>query len=121
MKKLNIMKNLLFTLALLISVVSFSSIEGTEKTETNPKSALTTNYKGGCHLYGKIKIVEYGEDYKVKFVDYGEDLKIKYVSYGENKVGNWKLVSYGEAYKVKIVEYGEDYKIKDVEYGQGCD
>ena len=66
------MKNLLFTLALLISVVSFSSIEGTENTETNPTSPLTTNYKGGCHLYGKIKIVEYGEDYKIKDVEYGQ-------------------------------------------------
>ena len=74
----------------------------------------------GCHLYGKIKIVEYGEDYKVKFVDYGEDLKIKYVEYGEDEKGKWKLVKYGENYKIKIVEYGEDYKVKDVEYGEGC-
>ena len=75
----------------------------------------------GCHLYGKIKFVEYGEDYKVKFVKYGEDLRIKYVSYGEDKVGKWKVVEYGEDYKIKIVEYGEDYKVKDVWYGQGCD
>ena len=26
----------------------------------------------GCHLYGKIKFVEYGEDYKVKEVTFGE-------------------------------------------------
>ena len=65
---------------------------------------------GGCHLYGKIKFVEYGEDYKVKFVNYGED-----------KVGKWKVVEYGEDYKIKIVKYGEDYKVKDVWYGQGCD
>ena len=75
----------------------------------------------GCHLYGKIKFVDYGEDYKVKFVDYGEDLRIKYVSYGENSVGKWKVVEYGEDYKVKIVDYGENYKVKDVEYGEGCD
>ena len=36
--------------------------------------------QSGCHVFGKIKFVDYGEDYKVKFVDYGEDLKIKYVS-----------------------------------------
>ena len=40
-----------------------------------------------CNVFGKVKFVEYGEDYKVKFVSYGEDLKIKYVSYGENKIG----------------------------------
>jgi len=81
----------------------------------------TAKSKRGCHLYGKIKIVEYGEDYKIKFVEYGEDLKIKYVSYGEDEVGKWKIVEYGEDYKVKIVDYGETYKIKDVDYGQGCD
>ena len=50
----------------------------------------------GCNVYGKIKVVDYGEDYKVKFVDYGEDLKIKYVDYGEGEVGKWKTVDYGE-------------------------
>ena len=75
----------------------------------NTECLLSENNKG-CHLYGKIKFVEYGEDYKVKFVKYGEDLRIKYVWYGEDKVGKWK-----------VVEYGEDYKVKDVWYGQGCD
>ena len=80
-----------------------------------------TNSTGGCHLYGKIKFVDYGEDYSVKFVDYGEDLRIKYVSYGENSVGKWKVVDYGEDYKVKLVSYGEDYSVKEVDYGEGCD
>ena len=57
----------------------------------------------GCHVYGKIKFVQYGEDYKVKFVQYGENLKIKYVSYGEDRSGYWKTVNYGEDYKIKIV------------------
>ena len=74
----------------------------------------------GCHVYGKVKFVDYGEDYKVKFVDYGEDLKIKYVDYGEDKVGCWKTVDYGEKFKLKIVDYGEDMKVKEVTYGEGC-
>lgn len=74
----------------------------------------------GCHVYGKIKFVDYGEDYKVKFVDYGEDLKIKYVDYGENSKGKWKTVDYGEDFKIKIVKYGEDIKVKEVDYGEGC-
>ena len=73
-----------------------------------------------CNVFGKIKFVEYGEDYKVKFVDYGEDLKIKYVKYGEGKIGKWKAVDYGEDYKLKVVKYGEDFKAKEVEYGEGC-
>ena len=75
---------------------------------------------GGCHIYGKIKFVEIGEDYKVKFVDIGEDLKIKYVNIGENSVGNWKVVNIGEDYKIKIVGIGEDYKVREVSIGQGC-
>lgn len=84
-------------------------------------SSADTNSEGkGCHVYGKIKFVDYGEDYKVKFVDYGEDLKIKYVEYGEDKEGLWKTVDYGEDYKIKIVDYGEDIKVKEVDYGEGC-
>ena len=73
-----------------------------------------------CNVFGKVKFVEYGEDYKVQFVDYGEDLKIKYVNYGEDNVGNWKVVDYWEDYKLKVVKYGEDFKAKEVDYGEGC-
>jgi hypothetical protein len=73
-----------------------------------------------CEIYGKIKIVDYGEDYKVKIVTYGEDLKIKWVDYGEDNKGKWKKVEYGERFKIKWVEYGEDFTIKEVTYGEGC-
>lgn len=73
-----------------------------------------------CEVYGKVKFVEYGEDYKVKRVDYGEDVRIKWVDYGENKKGLWKRVDYGEKVKLKWVNYGEDFTIKEVRYGEGC-
>jgi len=73
-----------------------------------------------CEIYGKVKIVDYGEDYKVKIVDYGEDLKVKWVDYGEDSKGKWKKVDYGEKFKIKWVDYGEDFKIKEVTYGEGC-
>ena len=72
------------------------------------------------NVYGKIKFVNYGEDYKVKFVKYSEDLSIKYVRYGEDEVGRWKVVDYGEDYKIKVVKYGEDFKAREVDYGEGC-
>ena len=81
----------------------------------------TSSYAAkGCHVFGKIKYVTYGEDYKVKIVTYGEDLKVKIVKYGSDKVGNWEIVDYGEKFKVKIVDYGEDFKVKLVDYGEGC-
>ena len=58
-----------------------------------------------CNVYGKIKFVNYGEDYKVKFVKYSEDLSIKYVRYGEDEGGRWKVVDYGEDYKIKVVKF----------------
>ena len=65
----------------------------------------------GCHVFGKIKFVDFGEDYKVKFVDFGEDLNVKIVDFGEKTVGKWKYVSFGEDFKVKIVDFG--YGCKD--------
>jgi len=81
---------------------------------------ITSGADPVCEIYGKIKIVEYGEDYKVKIVDYGEDLKVKWVDYGEDNKGKWKKVDYGEKFKIKWVTYGEDFKIKEVTYGEGC-
>lgn len=101
--------SVLFIAVVLVSSISFSSFKKTDHTTGK-----------GCHVYGKIKFVDYGEDYKVKFVDYGEDLKIKYVDYGEDKEGRWRVVDYGEKYKIKIVDYGEDFKVKEVDYGEGC-
>ena len=107
--------------ALLTSFTSHNEIQVAQEVVSGiPAHPNNDSAVRGCHLYGKIKIVEYGEDYKVKFVDYGEDLKIKYVDYGEDEQGKWKLVDYGENYKIKIVDYGEDYKVKDVDYGEGC-
>jgi hypothetical protein len=87
---------------------------------SSPSTSFGTGGNKGCNIYGKIKFVEYGEDYKVRFVDYGENLKVKYVEYGEDSKGNWKMVEFGEDYKLKIVSYGEDFTVKTVSYGQGC-
>jgi hypothetical protein len=85
-----------------------------------PSSSSLGSGSKGCHVYGKIKFVEFGEDYKVKFVSFGEDLKIKYVSFGADSPGEWKSVEFGEDYKIKVVEFGEDYKVKEVSFGEGC-
>lgn len=87
--------------------------------ETNP-SDVESNGNTACEVYGKIKIVDYGEDYKVKKVEYGEDVKVKWVEYGEDDQGEWKEVTYGEDFNIKWVEYGEDFSIKIVTYGEGC-
>jgi len=70
-------------------------------------------------LYGKVKIVEYGEDFKVELVEYGEDLDVKVVEYGADDCGEVKLVEYGQDVKVRVVEYNADLKVKIVKYSPG--
>ncbi len=96
-----------------LAIFIFSGFAFINRTKSEPKGKY-------CHVYGKIKIVEYGEDYKVKGVSYGEDLKVKRVNYGEGKVGKWKIVKYGEDFKIKYVDYGQHFKVKFVDYGEGC-
>jgi len=71
-------------------------------------------------LYGKVQIVDYGQDFKVQVVDYGQNLKVQEVSYGATSCGKWELVDYGADFKIKLVDYGADFKIKLVEYGAGA-
>ena len=99
-------------LILSVGIIGFSSFMSTTENESTGNTA--------CEVYGKVKIVTYGEDYKVKKVTYGEDLKVKWVTYGEDHKGLWKEVTYGEKFKVKWVDYGEDFSIKEVTYGEGC-
>ncbi|MBD3638404.1 MAG: hypothetical protein HUJ25_13715 [Crocinitomicaceae bacterium] len=113
MKLLNI-KTLVVASALVIGAVGLSSFMSSDNDEP------TTTGNPACEVYGKIKIVDYGEDYKVKKVDYGEDVKVKWVDYGEDNKGKWKEVDYGEDHKIKWVDYGEDFKVKFVDYGEGC-
>ncbi|MBT4660886.1 MAG: hypothetical protein HOC18_03180 [Candidatus Marinimicrobia bacterium] len=68
------------------------NIYQSESDYSSPSMSFGTGGNKGCNIYGKIKFVEFGEDYKVRFVDYGESLKVKYVEYGEYSKGNWKMV-----------------------------
>jgi hypothetical protein len=115
MKKLMNLKTAIGAVALTLGVFAFSSFINEDSTADTEMSGNTA-----CEVYGKIKFVDYGEDYKVKKVDYGEDVKIKWVDYGEDNKGKWKEVDYGEDFKIKWVDYGEDFKIKIVDYGEGC-
>lgn len=73
-----------------------------------------------CSVYGKIKLVENGEDVKVKVVSSGEKVRVRYVTENANAPGQWELVVAGAQYKVKIVDSGEDFTIREVKSGEGC-
>jgi hypothetical protein len=74
-----------------------------------------------CPVFGKIKIVDYGEDYSVKIVKYGGSYNVKYVDNLADKSGEWKLVEYSEDYKIKLVDYGEDFTIELKDYIKNSD
>lgn len=86
----------------------------------NTPNTIKSNTKKGCNIYGKIRFVDIGEDYKIRFVPVGEDLRIKYVFAGANSTGEWEIVDIGEDYKVRIVPIGEDIKVREVIVGEGC-
>ena len=65
-------------------------------------------------LYGRVKIVTYGETFKVAKVPIGEDLKVK-TSQIPQQCGEWQFVEMDEDFCVKFVEVGEDFTIRFVD------
>ena len=81
-------------------------------------SSFTVQPAQAC-LFGKVRIVDVGEDYKVRVVDFAEDLRVLRVSHGAISCGKWEFVDFGGDFKVRFVDVGEDLKIRYVEYGEG--
>ena len=76
-----------------------------------------------CKVYGKIKIVIGGEDYRVRKVDPGEweDLQVKFVSEEmADNPGRWSFVDINEDFKIRFVEIGEDFTFREVNVAEGC-
>ena len=76
-----------------------------------------------CSVYGNIKIVLDGEDYKVKIVDDGEleDLRVKYTSEAmADRPGRWNKVEENQDFTIRFVERDEDFTIREVDEGEGC-
>ncbi len=101
----------------ILSFIVFIYLLGTGA--TIEKKPLYTQ-ADACKIYGKIKLVESGEDVKVKVVSSGEKLRVRYVTENPNAPGQWELVVTGAQYKVKIVDSGEDFTIREVKSGEGC-
>jgi len=102
------------TIAPLLIIILFSMTSTTFHKETLQVQA------DACKVYGKIKLVENGEDVKVKVVSSGEKLRVRYVNENATAPGQWELVVTGAQYKVKIVDSGEDFTIREVKSGEGC-
>lgn len=97
---------------LLIILIAFSQILA------NPISPDCT-FKGK-KLYGKIKVVTWGEDVKVRIVTSNEDLKV-YLNTNTwtDRCGEWYFVDWGEDFKIRFVDWGEDFRIRYVGFSPG--
>ena len=94
-----------------------------EKSELYAQEKTKTPNTEMCNIYGKIKIVFGGEDYRVRKVDSGawEDLRVKYVSEEmADRPGRWTVVESNEDFKIRFVEKGEDFIIREVSVREGC-
>ena len=94
-----------------------------EKSELYAQGKAKTPNTEKCNIYGKIKIVIDGEDYRVRKVASAEweDLRVKYVSEEmADRPGRWTIVESNEDFKIRFVEKGEDFTIREVSVGEGC-
>ncbi len=65
----------------------------------------------GIPLYGKVREVNIGADFKVEVVNIGEDLRVEKVSIGAHRCGQWEFVDIGEDFTVEFVDISPDFKI----------
>ena len=73
----------------------------------------------GKKLYGKVKIVEHGQDFQVKVFTWGANLHIQIRNTTQRECGEWQFVEWGEDFTIKIVDYGQDFSIQYVTYSPG--
>lgn len=64
-------------------------------------------------VFGRIKIVRSGADYRVKPVDSGGDLSVCLVESFPDKPGKWKIVRKDDPcdFKIKYVDSGADFTV----------
>ena len=74
-----------------------------------------------CTIYGKIKFVEFNEDYRVKIVHFNEDVKVKFVDRFHERSGRWEIVDMFEDYKIKLVKYDPDFRLRKLIFSKGVD
>ena len=94
-------------ISILLSVSILAAFAGASVRDTS----LDGRREIARKLYGKIKIVANGADYKVRFVSHSADLRVKIVTSFPDEPGLWKIVERGQDFKIKPTDYGEDVRV----------
>ena len=116
-------KILLSLLALVLCVpagILLSGAVSAQKTST-VRSSFETKKEIAYKLYGRIKIVNYGEDYTVRIASSSPDLDVCLVENSQyaDRPGYWMIVENNEDFRVRFVPYSEDISIQFVDRGGG--
>ncbi len=116
-------KILLSLLALVLGVPAAVLLSGAvpaQKTST-VRSSFETKKEIAYKLYGRIKIVNSGEDYAVRIASYAPDLDVCLVELSQyaDRPGYWMIVENNEDFRVRFVQYAEDISIQFVANGGG--
>ena len=116
-------KILLSFLSLVLCVSAGILLSGAvpaQKTST-VRSSFETKKEIAYKLYGRIKIVNYGEDYAVRIASNAPDLDVCLVEISQyaNRPGYWMIVENNEDFRVRFVQYAEDISIQFVSNGGG--
>jgi hypothetical protein len=68
----------------------------------------------GKNLYGRVKIVQSGADFKVQVVKSFPDLKVQVVERFPDKLGKWQFVENSPDFTIQYVDVFPDLKIQFV-------
>ena len=111
--------SLLFDLFVIGSVYAAEpdSLLLVEKSFRNPTFDKDNCTCKGKNLYGKVKVVSSGADFRVQVVDTWEDIDVKVVNEWADSCGKWKFVDENSSWYDFTIEYVSsypDFKIKFV-------
>jgi hypothetical protein len=74
---------------------------------------------GGVQMFGKVKVVTHGADFKVQVVEHSPDLNVQRVQRFPDRCGRWQFVDANPDFTVQFVEHFPDFKIKFVDHFPG--
>ncbi len=95
--------------------------ESVKQAAENPIDKENCTYKG-IPLYGKVKVVNSGADFKVFVtnVTLQDVLEVQTVTCGAFRCGQWQFVNAGQDFTIQYVHRGsEDFQVRFVSSGPG--
>ncbi|EJP16949.1 hypothetical protein LEP1GSC037_2109 [Leptospira interrogans str. 2006001854] len=102
------MKHIIFLILFLAAFINLNS-----------KPIASSCTFNGVKLYGKVRVVNIGEDFRVTVVRNGEDLKVETGMINPDSCGRWQFVNIGEDFKIRYVDLDADFTIRLVTNGAG--